>query len=136
VPFIHEITQLNSIYILYESQSEDDCWTHQWTKVKGVSSEISFICEKLRQATQQLDQNTISISFIPTSGFTPNQNLNKLDQSFMYTQILKEILLIIDFDKTHIKNFTDYCREQYANNDRQLDLINKFEDEYHHYTSI
>jgi tetratricopeptide (TPR) repeat protein len=136
VPLIHEIAQLDSIYILSKNKLEDNCWTPQSTKVRGVFTEITLICDKLKQATQQLDQNTISISFMPTSAATINPKLNKLHQSFMYTQMFKEILLTIDFDRTHIKNFADYWREQCPNNDRQLDLIDKFEDQYHHYTPI
>ena len=37
-------------------------------------------------------------------------------QSFMYTQILKEILLTIDFEQEHINEFLTYCREQFVGN--------------------
>ncbi len=52
--------------------------------------------------------------------------LNQLNQSFMYTQILKEIL----FDKKSIKDFIIYYRNQFANNEKELNIINEFEWKY------
>jgi hypothetical protein len=46
----------------------------------------------MNKAAHQCDQGYISIGFIPI-------NLDQLDQSFMYTQVLKEILLIIGFNE-------------------------------------
>jgi tetratricopeptide (TPR) repeat protein len=48
----------------------------------------------------------------------------------MYTQILKEILLTIKFEKEHITEFIAYCREQFAGKEDELKNINKFELEY------
>ncbi|CAF2636615.1 unnamed protein product [Rotaria sp. Silwood2] len=136
VPLIHDIPQLNSIYILSENESIDNACIQQWNKVKGVFTKISSICEKLNRATQQFDRNAISISFVPTNYDASNRKLDQLDQSFMYTQILKEILLTIHFDDTNIKDFANYCREQCAENDRKLDAIDKLEHGYHRYTPI
>ncbi|CAF3191984.1 unnamed protein product [Rotaria sp. Silwood2] len=41
----------------------------------------------------------------------------------MYTQILKEILLTIDFNEQHIKDFTTYYRENFTDNAVQLNNI-------------
>ncbi|CAF1128435.1 unnamed protein product [Rotaria sp. Silwood1] len=136
VPLIHDIPQLNSIYILSENESTVDSWIQKWNKVKGVFTNVSSICEKLNKATQQFDQNAISISFVSTNYDISNRKLNQLDQSFMYTQILKEILLTIHFDDINIKDFANYCRKQCADNDRKLDAIDKMEHEYHRYTPI
>ena len=48
--------------------------------------------------------------------FCSNEKLDQFDCSYMYTQILKEILLTITFEQQHIKQFIDYCHEQFDNN--------------------
>ena len=48
------------------------------------------------------------------AGDASSKTLDRLDPSFMYTQILKEILLTIKFEEKHIQEFIDYCREQFA----------------------
>jgi len=65
-----------------------------------------------RYYTDDCDQNLVSISFLKLSDVPSNQNLDQIDQSFIYTQIMKGILLfIIDFEQKHINDFLTYCRE-------------------------
>src|SRR5579862_3742384 len=105
VPLIHNIAQLHIVFILCENKTRYEQWAKDWSKIKGVFTEISVICEALKQAAQQCEQNAISISFIPTSGDIIKKNPDQLDCSFMYTQILKEILLTIKFEQKHIQKF-------------------------------
>ena len=94
------------------------------------------ICTALKQATQDFDHNSISISFAPKDDGTECENRDRLDCSFMYTQILKEILLTIDFEQTHINNFLSFCREQYVDNARELQNVDFIEKDYRHHESI
>ena len=105
-------------------------------KIKGVFTDIQPICEALKKAAQECDQNTISMSFVPVSGDGASQNLDQLDQSFMYTQILKEILLTIDFQQEHFITFITYCREQFKGNPAKLEDVDKLEKEYRRRTPI
>jgi hypothetical protein len=54
----------------------------------------------------------------------------------MYTQILKEILLTIDFEPVHFKKFFTYCREQLVGNTVELKNVDKLEKDYHHHQPI
>jgi hypothetical protein len=51
----------------------------------------------------------------------------------MYTQILKEILLSIDFEQTHIDEFVTHCSEQLVSNTSELKNVDKIEQEYYRY---
>jgi hypothetical protein len=133
---IHELTHVDIIYIFCGKNVQHDQWTQRWSKVKDIFSNIKPICEALKQAAQQCDQNTISMSFVAPSYGATTQNLDQLDQSFMYTQILKEILLTIDFKQQHINDFIDYCREQFVDNNAQLNHVDTFEREYCQHTPI
>ena len=42
-----------------------------------------------------------------------NITLDQLNQSFMYTQVLKEILLKIDFEQEHMHRFLAYAVVDY-----------------------
>jgi tetratricopeptide (TPR) repeat protein len=104
--------------------------------MKGICTDITSIYETLKQAAHQCDQNSISISFVKSTDGVAKTNLDELDQSFMYTQILKEILLTIDFQQTHIDEFLTYCREQFVGNITRLRDVDKLEKEYHHHQPI
>ncbi len=115
-----DISQVNNIYIFCENKIPHETWAKEYAKVKGVYTDIIPICEALKQAVQHCDHNAISISFIRPTDETSKENLDTLDQSFMYTHILKEILLNIDFKQEHINEFLTYCREQFAENTTEL----------------
>jgi hypothetical protein len=87
------------------------------SKIKAIFTEISTLCGALKQAVQQCEQNVISISFVTTlPDDVSSKSFDRTDPLFMYTQILKEILLTINLKETHIKEFTNCCREQFAYN--------------------
>jgi hypothetical protein len=70
------------------------------------------------------------MSFVSSSEGVSVKNLDQLDQTFMYSQIPKEILLKMDFDESHVKLLTDHCREQFTDNCSQLNDVHKLESEY------
>ncbi len=84
-------TQVCSIYIFCENKAQYEKCAQQWPNVKSVYADITAICEALKQVAHNCDQNSISISFVKTTHGAWTQNLDTLDQSFTYIQILKEI---------------------------------------------
>ncbi len=137
VPLVHNISQLISIYIFCGDQSKHEHWVKKWSKIKGVFTEISPICNELKQVGQRYDRDSIPISIVSMSDEISTTELNQLDQSFMHTQILKEILLDIDFEKKkYIKEFTTDCRRLFANNEKELNIINTLEHKYSKFTPI
>ncbi|CAM6005317.1 unnamed protein product, partial [Sphagnum balticum] len=136
VPRIHNMPQVDSIFIFCRDQKHHEQWVKDWPKIRGVFTEISPICIALKQAAQQCEQNAISISFVTTGGDISKKNLDHLDPIFMYTQILKEILLTIKFDDEHIEQFLHHCRDVFADNDRELNNVAKLQTQYHTKTPI
>jgi tetratricopeptide (TPR) repeat protein len=136
VPLIHPATQLQTIFVFCRNKTQLEQWAKHWPKVKGVFTDISPICEALKQTAQECEQHSISISLLTAGDDVSKKKLDQLDSSFMYTQILKEILLTIKFEKKHRIEFLDYCREQFVGNDRELDNIKKLEIKYEDQTPI
>ncbi|CAF0927796.1 unnamed protein product [Adineta steineri] len=74
-----------------------------------------------------MEYDLIPISIIPMS---PQLNIDTLDQSFMYSQLVKEIILDIEYNTNAKKELVDFCRLHYAGNTRELEIINEFEKHY------
>ncbi|CAF3489926.1 unnamed protein product [Adineta steineri] len=129
--YVHDMSQVGTIFIFCNNSECHKQWTKEWPKIKGVFTDITSICEALKQTARQCEQNAISISFVAS-----NKKLDQLDPSFMYTQILKEILLTIDFEDEHIKEFITYCREAFVENERKLQNIEEFERDYHNHIPV
>ena len=136
VPRVHNMSQVDSIFIFCGNKKRHEQWTKEWSKIKGVFTEITPICEALKQASRQCEQNAISISFVATGGDATNKNLDRLDPMFMYTQIMKEILLTITFEPKHFEEFIDYCHDAFVENEGELKIVNKLKQDYRNETPI
>ncbi|CAF3420436.1 unnamed protein product [Rotaria socialis] len=136
VPPIHSMPQVDSIFVFCNNKSFHEGWARNWKKINGVFTNIERICEALKRATQQCEHNAVSISLLAADDGAANKKLDKLECSFMYTLILKEILLTINFEGKHVKNFIHTCRKDYDGNDRELKNIKKFEKDYRKKTPI
>ncbi len=136
VPMVHDKPQVNTIYIFCGNKGYHEKWAKEWPKVAGVYTDITPICEALKQAAQDCDHNSVSITFAKKRDGATGPNRDTLDSSFMYTQILKEILLTIDFEQGHIKEFFAYCREQFAGNYAELKNVDMIEKDYRHHQPI
>jgi len=128
VPLIQDILQLKSIYVFCDDQSNHIAWIKQSHIVKGPFSQINDICNSLNNAIRRYNNYLTTISNINLPDI-PNQGLNELDQSFMYSQLLKEILIDMKYDdKTNeIEKLVAVLRERSTNNDK---LIDEFKEDY------
>ena len=129
VPRIHDTSQLDSIYVFCVKKSKHEQWVKQWAKVKGIFTEIDSLCNTLKRDAQQCDRDFTSIS-------VTSKDLNQLDPSFMYTQLLKETLIEMPHNEKEKTQLADFCREQYRDNLFELQIIDEFEHSYHLHTPI
>ncbi|CAF5043159.1 unnamed protein product, partial [Rotaria sp. Silwood1] len=65
--------------------------TEKWPKVRGVFTDIDSICDSLRQAARECDDDDMKIT-------------GQIEPSFMYSMLFKEIVLEIHFDLS-IRNY-------------------------------
>jgi tetratricopeptide (TPR) repeat protein len=136
LPLIHDIPQLDAIYIFCGHKSRHEKWTQEWNKIKGIHTNIKPICEALQLVSKQCNQDSIATSFVSVSESASSQNLDQLEPSFMYTQIFKEILLEMEHNKQSIKDFVQFWRQHYINNTHTLKIIEEFERNYCPQSSI
>ena len=105
VPCIHDLLQVDTMFIFCSNKKYHEQWAKNWPKIKGIFTEITHICEALEKTAKQCEQDAIPISIMATTGDVSSKKLDQLEPSFMYTQIMKEILLTIKFEEQHIKEY-------------------------------
>lgn len=133
VPLIHDISQINAMLIFSDNQFIDKQSVKKWSKVRIIHTEITSISEVLNRTIKDCDRHSMPISFISSNEDFSTKNLDQLEPSFMYTQVLKEILLEMEYNEQSIKDFVSYCVDNnYATEDR----ANKFEREYYSHVPI
>ncbi|CAM2727274.1 unnamed protein product [Rotaria socialis] len=135
VPLVHQYVRLDSIYIFCGEPLKHKEWAQKWPKIKLIESQIERICEALVKEAAQCEQDLTPTSVFPSSNYG-NQELNQISRSFMYSQLLKEILLEMNYGEQSIKVLAEFCRESFSKNEEQLRFIGEFEQDYRKYTPI
>ncbi|CAF1003412.1 unnamed protein product [Rotaria sordida] len=130
VPTIHDMTKLNAIFIFCGNKQQHKEWTQNYAKIKGVHTSIKHICEKLKMAIKQCNQDNIPVSIVSLTEGGSSKNLDQLEPTFMYSQIFKEILLEIEHDQNAIQDLVTYCQQEYKDNNKELKIIHEFQREY------
>ena len=111
VPHVQDIFQVDSIFSFCGSKTLPEQWDKEWPKIKGVFTKIALICETLKKAAAQCEDDAIIISIMTTSDDISKKNSDQLDCSFVYIQILKKILLSITFEQKHLQEYVEYHRQ-------------------------
>ncbi|CAF1206992.1 unnamed protein product [Adineta steineri] len=122
VPAIHGMPQLDAIYIFSDKKLSDQEWTQNWTKIKGVHTNMKEIYQVLQLAVKQYNQDFIAISFLME---------NEIASTFMNSLIFKDILPRIGYDRKAIKRLAASCREIFTDNTAELKIIDEFQRNYH-----
>ena len=136
VPRVHDLLQVDAIFIFCSNKKQHERWTKNWPKIKGVFSEMKLLCEVLKQVAQQCDENAISITIMGSADSPAKNPVNRLDPSFMYTQIIKEIFLTIEFEQQHFDHFIEYCRKALDGNGKQLNYVEEIAQQYDQHLPI
>ncbi|CAF3306309.1 unnamed protein product [Rotaria socialis] len=126
---IHNESHLKAVFIFCENKPKYESLEKNWPKVQGIFTDIAAVCQSLQQVVNQFEEDSIDISFLAASDISA-PSLNQLDQSFMYTQLIKEILIEIEYNKQSVDDFLAYCRHKYSDDTTVLDSIQQFEKGY------
>ena len=133
---LHQIPQLSAVFILSNDKSKyEQTTTKNWRKVKGIFTEITDISESIKRLLRRYDEDNIPFSCI-TAETIANPNLDQLPPSFMYTQLIKETILDLEYNEQSIKDFVTYFNQHHAYYDIDLKNVTDFAENYASHTSI
>ncbi|CAM4810977.1 unnamed protein product [Rotaria magnacalcarata] len=135
---IHNMAQVDAIYIFCGNKARHESWSKDWPKIRGIFTSIKPICESLKKVAHACDHESIPMSFVPkrivTEGTTASdeQNRNQLSPSYMYSVIFKDIILEInDADSKSMNTLVKFCRENIPKKER-----NEFRRNYHQESAV
>ena len=128
LPLIHSIKQLYHIYI-HSNNAVEELGPHDFSKVMKVSNSMELICDLLQKDIRMCIDDMNSISIVSRDQCS-TKNLRELPPSFMYTQILAEILFDIADTQNDMENLIHFWYQEYVNNESQLKNIHDFQSGY------
>ncbi|CAF4885883.1 unnamed protein product [Rotaria sp. Silwood1] len=132
-PLIENLDQLYSTYIFCGNQASHEEWSKQYKKIKSIHTKIKELCDAVKKDIRHYDRSITPISILPLSSII---ELNDSNKDFINLQMVKSILISIEYDKKYRREFINYARQFYLNNEQQLNLIDKLDDNYSLHTPI
>lgn len=134
---INELPQVDSIYFLSNRELQHRLCTLVSTKVKGTFNDIGSIWNLIKANIQRWNDNELAISSIDSTDVSSN-DLDRLDSSFMYSQLVKEILLKIDYGDMAKNKLSEYCRhfESCGGTKNESPVIDEFEQDYDEHSPV
>ncbi|CAF4043423.1 unnamed protein product, partial [Rotaria magnacalcarata] len=134
VPLVHQNARLDSVYV-FCGQPDAHKWTQQWKKIKLVVDQIEPICKALVIDAAQCEEDLTPTSILPLNEYS-SQQLEQINASFMYSQLINEILMEMNYNTRAIDELADFCRKIYKKNEAQLKIIGEFQRDYNKHTPI
>ncbi|CAF0871705.1 unnamed protein product [Didymodactylos carnosus] len=122
VPQVHALTQIELIYVFCFDKAKHEKWTNKYKKIVGAFSDIDSVCDKLGE-----DVNSCTNDLLPFSAISSAEEINKQDPSFMWFQLLVDILLNMKHTDDTKQEMIDLCQERYKDNEEQLEYIREFQ---------
>ena len=127
---LHQISQLIAVFILSDNKLKyKQTMTMDWSKVKGVFTDMTHISESIKWLLRRYDEDNIPFSCITAENIM-SPNLVQLPPSFMYTQLIKETLFDMEYPESCVKNLATYYRQLSDEQRFNSQAITEFEQNY------
>ena len=126
LPIIHSFQQIHLIYIFTSNTKQ---WKKDYHKIQGSFNNSQLIAKNIEEYLNRSDTNSLPISFLSSTDIDSSRQ----DPSFMYFQLLKEILLNDhreEIEKETKNDMLIFCRQIYATNPEILNLLDEFEEHF------
>ncbi|CAF1160522.1 unnamed protein product [Didymodactylos carnosus] len=133
VPRLHDLPQLNCIYIYCLDKAGNKQWSDKYSKVKGVFTDLDELIKRITkdQEIREKVEDLVAISiFNRMDKESTHKNLKSENSSFMWFQLLIEILICMEHSLTAKQELINICRQQYKNNTKELTIIDEFDSDY------
>ena len=129
-----DFSQISTMYIVKPDLDQSSRIKNQ-RKIKYFIK-MEHLMDELMLDVKRSDHNLIHFELISdnVSQTTLKDMNNKQEAAFMFAQLLKEVFLgMTDVDRS---DMIEFCRTKYADNPRQLELINRFQNDYQRHSPV
>ena len=135
VPLVQHIKQIQAMYLYCPAGDQRLLPTNKTSgKVRGPFFDSGSLCTRLEEDRDQYERDAVGISYVSRDETDTKQKKTKQqDPTFMYSQLLKEILLhdlAEENEEDSRREMIHLCRRRYEGNACELRYVEEFEREY------
>ncbi|CAF0769370.1 unnamed protein product [Rotaria sordida] len=128
VPRLHDLPQFSACYIFCQDKKANEEWAKKYNKIYGVFVQRNQLITQISddQINRTKAEDGASVSVISSN----SQNLQARNAIFMWFQLFIEVLLRMHHKSSDRKELIDICKKFYTNNNKQMEIIHEFEQNY------
>ncbi|CAF0992042.1 unnamed protein product [Didymodactylos carnosus] len=133
IPKIHDLQSVTAIYLYCPSTRTNRQWSMKYKKIVALitqSDELIDNIKKDQRKRNKLETETSTINIFNTSIDKEQKSHTSLNASFMYSQLLTDILLRMKSTLTDKHELINLCKEQYKGNKTELDIVYELDQNY------
>lgn len=137
VPIVHPISSIDSIFIYCGNKSLHETWVKKWSKIKGVYTNITPICEILEKIVQNYRLTSIALYYLDVDDHSSRSTEGEqFYRTFTLTHVLKELIGKMNFDQTNLQQWITYCRSNLLTNEHASKHLDILEQKYQNLSPI
>ncbi|CAF1592262.1 unnamed protein product, partial [Didymodactylos carnosus] len=132
IPKIHFLPKISSIYVFCADKARHEQWIKLYSKIRGIFIEKDSLFKKLTSDVTFCLNNLLPISVLGRSNIIQKsiRDLTSEGATFMWFQLLIEILTHMEYSKSEKRELLQICQVQYRHNDAENKKIVEFETTY------
>jgi tetratricopeptide (TPR) repeat protein len=128
IEFVCQIQQIESVYIFSLNPDKFEELSKEYLKIRGVYNDMQSVFHQVNKDILQSSNDLVPIEIIPST--FDKHDTNILPASFMYSQILNEILVQKDDSSTAKQEMIEFCQKLFATRGDVLKVVNEFDLNY------
>ncbi|CAF2083103.1 unnamed protein product [Rotaria magnacalcarata] len=131
VPRIHDLRQLSSVYIYCWDKKPYKRWTTEYSKIKSVHNQLDSLILQIKadQRDRGKLEEPMSIN-IYNAGSNVDKSTTELNGNFIHSLLLIDVLIRIPSNKADQQKLVEFCKDEYADNEHELEIISDFKRSY------
>ncbi|CAF1464109.1 unnamed protein product [Adineta steineri] len=131
VPSIHHLRQVISIYVYCMDKEGNEKWARNYKKIKAVVVNLDELVSRIKadHKIQKMVEEPLSINIF-TKGGDAGSSTTGLNGEFVFSQILIDFLIQLQYTEDDKKELIDLCKKQYTGNNDELSNIREFRERY------
>ncbi|CAF1155544.1 unnamed protein product [Adineta steineri] len=131
VPSIHHLRQVISIYVYCMDKEGNEKWARNYKKIKAVVTDLDELVSRIKadHKIQKMVEEPLSINIFTKSGGAGSSTTG-LNGEFVFSQILIDFLIQLQYTEDDKKELVDLCKKQYQGNNDELNNIHEFRERY------
>ncbi|CAF3483877.1 unnamed protein product [Rotaria sp. Silwood1] len=127
---VEHMQQVDSVFIFCLKVEKYKHLTNKFTKIVGIYCNRCDLMHSIRESIGRAERQHQVFTVYKQHGEKATRDLSKESADFLWFQLFKDVILRMPKDAQAKEQMVQFCRDYYHDNNKQLSLIDEFQQDY------